>query len=86
VDTSEQAQTQVHAYVAEHKNERIDHVDFGIAVGAAVPRQITLHELPAERTSALGKYQGDQYLLVSNQLVIVEPQARRIVAIMPNVS
>jgi hypothetical protein len=33
----------------------------------------------------IGGYQGDDYLLVGDQLVIVDPSARRVVAIVPGI-
>jgi hypothetical protein len=33
----------------------------------------------------IGGYQGDDYVLVGDQLVIVDPNPRRVVAIVPNV-
>jgi hypothetical protein len=33
----------------------------------------------------MGGYHGDEYVLVGNQLVIVDAGARRVVAIVPNI-
>jgi Protein of unknown function (DUF1236) len=56
---------------------------FGIAIGASVPRQVALEPLPPELADVMGKYQGDEYVLVKGRLIVVEPKARRIVAIIP---
>ena len=45
-----------------------------------------MHDLPNEIADALGGYNGDQYLLVRNQLVIVDRASRRIVALIPGVA
>jgi hypothetical protein len=37
-------------------------------------------------SSAMGGYQGDDYVLVGDKLVIVDPSARRVIALVPNVS
>jgi hypothetical protein len=52
-----------------------------LAVGAAVPQ-----EASAEISSAMGGYQGNDYVLVGDQLVIVDPSARRVVALVPQIS
>ncbi len=79
-----EARDQIRAYFARHQVQHIDHVDFSITIGAAVPHQAKLQPLPADLADAMGKYKGDDYLLVRNQLVIVEPRVRRIVAIIPD--
>jgi hypothetical protein len=56
---------------------------FGIAVGASVPRQVQLAPLPPEIAELTGKYRGDEYVLVNDHLIVVEPKVRRIVAIIP---
>jgi hypothetical protein len=33
----------------------------------------------------LGGYQGDDYLIVGDRLIIVDPGARRVTAIVPNI-
>ena len=48
----------------------LDTVDVSLSVGAAVPRQIDLHDLPTEVADTLHGYNGDKYLLVRDQLVI----------------
>ena len=64
---------------------RLQSVDFSVAIGAAVPRKVELQKLPPQITSVLGGYQGDDYLIVGDQLVIVDQSARRVIAIVPNI-
>ncbi|NEW98840.1 DUF1236 domain-containing protein [Rhodopseudomonas sp. BR0G17] len=47
------------------------------------PDQITLSDLPPEVTEIMNGYWGDQCLVVSDRLVIVDRQTRRIVALVP---
>ena len=76
---------QIRSYFAGKSASRLQKADFSVAIGAAVPQQVELQKLPAEVSSVLGGYQGDDYVLVGDQLVIVEPSARRVVAILPNI-
>jgi Protein of unknown function (DUF1236) len=62
---------------------RMDTVNFPIAVGAAVPTSVKLHDMPAKLSDTLPSYRGDQYFVVPHQFVIVEKKTRRIVAIVP---
>jgi Protein of unknown function (DUF1236) len=57
--------------------------EFTVSVGAAVPRQVALAPLAPELKQILPTYKNDQYVVVDDRLVIVTPDDRRIVAIIP---
>jgi hypothetical protein len=76
---------QIRSYFAGNTTDRADDANFTLSIGAAVPRQVQLQKLPAQVTSVMQGFDGDEYILVRDQLVIVEPNARRVVAIVPNV-
>ena len=76
---------QIRSYFAGKSVDRLQNADFSVAIGAAVPQQVALQKLPPQISSVLGGYQGDDYVLVGDQLVIVDPGARRVVAIVPNI-
>ncbi len=82
---SDQQRQQIHDFFAQQKGERADNVNFTLAIGAAVPQDVQLQKLPPQVSSALGGYNADQYVIVGNQLVIVDPNARRVVAIVPGI-
>jgi cytoskeletal protein RodZ len=70
-------------FVAQHAEQKKSQVDFTIAVGAAVPRSVSLDNIPAELATKLSAHSDAQYLIVANQFVIVEKPTRRIIAIIP---
>jgi hypothetical protein len=76
---------QIRTYFAGKPADRSQSVDFSVAIGAAVPQQVKLQKLPSQISSVIGGYQGDDYLLVGDQLIIVDPSARRVVAIVPGI-
>jgi hypothetical protein len=76
---------QVRSYFSGKNVERLQSVGFSLAIGAAVPQQVQLQKLPPEVSSVIGGYQSDDYVLVGDQLVIVDSGARRVVAIVPNI-
>jgi hypothetical protein len=51
-----------------------------------VPAQAELHQLPGTVSSIMNGYQGDNYILVRDQLVIVDRESRRVVAIIPGIA
>lgn len=82
---SDQQRQQIRDFFAKQKGERANDVNFTLAIGSAVPPNVQLQKLPSEVSSAMGGYNADQYIIVGNQLVIVEPNARRVVAIVPGI-
>jgi hypothetical protein len=75
--------TAVDDFAARHAQQKMDHVDFTIAVGAAVPQKTALGDIPVTLSNTLSAYSGDKYFIVPNQFVIVEKGTLRIVAIIP---
>ncbi|HZD91322.1 MAG TPA: DUF1236 domain-containing protein [Pseudolabrys sp.] len=72
----------VDQYAAQHKQQMIAG-DFDFSVGAAVPRKLELRAMPQSLVLQLPSYKGDRYFMVPKQFVIVEPQTKRVVAIIP---
>ena len=83
---SDAQRQQIRQYFASKPGQRTQGADFSLAVGAAVPQDVPLQKLPPEILSALGGYQGNDYVLVGDQLVIVDPTARRVVALVPQIN
>src|SRR5947209_48735 len=81
---SQEQRAKISSYVTQHRLQRVDTVNFTISVGASVPRQAELRDVPEDLAAILQGYSGDKYVLVRDQLVIVDSKARRIVAIIPN--
>jgi hypothetical protein len=63
-----------------------DSANFSLSIGSKVAPQIALFDLPGTAADILHGYNGDKYLIVGDQLVIVDAQDRRIIALIPNVS
>jgi hypothetical protein len=72
----------VNDFTQQHKSRLIE-PKFTVTVGAAVPKQIELGDLPIGLTDKLAAYSGDQFVLLPSSLVVVERDTRRIVAIIP---
>jgi hypothetical protein len=83
---SDAQRRQIQQYFASQAGHRMQSVNFSFAIGAAVPQDVPLQKLPPEISSAMSGYQGDDYVLVGDQLVIVDSSARRIVALVPQIS
>jgi Protein of unknown function (DUF1236) len=84
VKLSPEQRQAIRTHLTQGKDQpRIDRANFTLSVGAAVPREAPAREMPPELAGALPEYGDDHYLLVGEQLVIIERESRRIVAIIP---
>jgi hypothetical protein len=68
-------------FARKQAQDQTNDANLTTAIGAQVPANIQLHEMPISLANALPAYLADRYFLTTNQLVIVEDMTRRIVAI-----
>ena len=54
-----------------------------MTIGAAVPKQVQLKDMPPEVTQLMNG--GDQFLVAGDTMIIVDQHSRRVVAIVPGV-
>jgi hypothetical protein len=83
VKLSADQRTKIHKLVInEHNAPRVAHVDFDIRVGTVIPRG-KVHYVPVPSTivEIEPEWRGFMYFLVGDQIVIVEPDTLRIVAV-----
>jgi hypothetical protein len=57
------------------------HVNFSISVGTRIPRTVHYHTLPAEVVSIYPAWRGYYFILVNDEIVIIEPSSFEIVAV-----
>ena len=62
---------------------KVQKAPFEMMIGTAVPQDVKLKDIPPEITEIMKGYWGDQYVLVQDELVIVDQHSRRVVAIVP---
>ena len=79
--TTEQ-RTKIRETVFKEKNApRVSKVDFSLNVGIAVPRTVHIVEVPEVIVDIHPEWRGFRYFLVNDEVVIVEPDTLKIVAI-----
>ncbi len=84
VQLSQDQRTKIKDVVVRDRNvARVDNVDFNIRVGVAVPRTVHVAVLPAEVVTIVPEYRGFDYVVVGDQLLIIDPNTLEIVAILP---
>jgi hypothetical protein len=79
--TSEQ-RTQVRQHFSSSvKSKSITNVNFSVSVGAIVPRSVHVYEVPADIVKIVPAYRGYKYVVVRDEILILEPDTLKIVVI-----
>lgn len=78
--TTEQ-RTKISTSVRQTNVKRVTNVNFNLSVGTVVPRSVTLHPLPATVIEVYPQWRGYRFVLVEDEIIIIEPGSYRIVAV-----
>jgi len=62
---------------------RVDHVKFNLAVGSTVPPSVRLVALPPTIIDIQPSWRGDEFFRVGHRIVIVDPQSKEIIGVLP---
>jgi hypothetical protein len=63
------------------KAERLTNVQFSTTVGGVIPGTVHLYRLPVSIVEYAPQYRGYEYILVGDEILIVDPRTLRIVAV-----
>ena len=61
---------------------RPQHLNINVNVGAALPGDVTLEPLPPDVVSLVPEYRGYDFVVVNDEIVIVQPSTRHVVEIL----
>ena len=83
VNLTTEQKTEIRNSVINNRSApRAASVNFNVAVGVAVPATVHFAPLPASIVSIEPAWRGYEYFVHADQLIIVDPRTRRIVAIL----
>jgi Protein of unknown function (DUF1236) len=84
VQLSQDQRTKIQGVIGrDHDAPRVSNVNFNISVGVTVPRTVHVAVLPADVVTIVPEYRGFDYIIVGDQLLIIDPNTMEIVAILP---
>ncbi|WP_314947755.1 DUF1236 domain-containing protein [Bradyrhizobium cosmicum] len=83
VNINDQQRTRISQSVSRLNVQPLTSVNFSLSVGTAVPRDVRLQPLPNEVVEVVPQYRGYNFVLVKDEIVIVEPSSYKIVAVLP---
>jgi hypothetical protein len=79
---STEQRTKITTVIRDQHVAPVKDVNFSIAVGTRVPRDVSFHPLPAEVVSIYPEWRGYEFVLVRDQIVVIDPRTFEIVAIL----
>jgi len=83
VNINDQQRTRISASISHLNVQPLTNVNFSLSVGTVVPRDVRLQPLPAEVVEIVPQYRGYNFVLVKDEIVIVEPSTYKIVTVLP---
>ena len=79
---STEQRTQITSVIHEQRVAPVTNVNFSISVGTRVPREVTFHALPERVVTIYPEWRRYKFILVKEQIVIVDPNTYEIVAVL----
>jgi hypothetical protein len=78
---SSEQKTRVHEVIIKDRSARVDRVDFQIRIGVRVPRTVHVFDVPEEIVTVVPQYRGFKYIIVGDELLIIDRDTLEIVAV-----
>ena len=79
---STEQRTQITSVIKETRVQPVTNVNFAISVGTRVPRDVSFHALPPQVVTIYPEWRSYKYILVKEQIVIIDPNTYEIVAVL----
>jgi hypothetical protein len=79
---SSEQRTKITAVIRNQHLAPVTNASFSISVGTRVPRDVTFHPLPTEIVTIYPEWRGYEFILVKDQIVVVDPRTFEIVAVL----
>ncbi len=59
----------------------VTNINFNVSVGTRVPRDVEFHTLPADVVTIYPEWRGYNFILVRDQIIVIDPSSFEIVEI-----
>jgi hypothetical protein len=79
---SVEQRTKISVTIKQQNTPRTAKVDFPISIGRHVPRTLHLYRLPATVVEVYPAWRGYEFILVGNEILVINPRTLEIVAVL----
>ena len=84
VQLSSDQRAKIQSIVGHNSGARVTaNVNFNVSVGAVVPRDVHVVVLPEDVVEIVPQYQGFDYIIVGDNILIIDPDTMEIVDVIP---
>lgn len=80
---TESQRTRVSTSISRLNARPVTNVNFSLSVGTVVPRNVHFQPLPADVVEVMPQYRGYNFIVVREDIVIIEPSTYKIVDVLP---
>jgi hypothetical protein len=81
VQLSQTQRTKIEAIVGKGSAARVSHVTFDVSVGVKIPSDVHVAVLPTEVVEVVPQFRGYDYIIVGDNILIIDPDSLEIVDI-----
>lgn len=78
---SSEQRTKITSIIRQHKVEPV-HLNVSIAVGTRIPDNVHFYPLPVEVIAVYPEWRGFDYIVVGDEILVIDPHSHEIVAIL----
>jgi hypothetical protein len=79
---SGEQRTKITTVIRDQHIAPVKNVNFSISVGTRVPRDVSFHPLPTEIVTVYPDWRGYEFILVNDQILVINPDSLEIVAVL----
>ncbi|WP_315720315.1 MULTISPECIES: DUF1236 domain-containing protein [unclassified Bradyrhizobium] len=79
---STEQRTKITSVIRSQRVEPVTNVNFNISIGTRVPRDVRFHPLPTEVVTIYPQWRGYDFILVREQIIVIDPHSYEIVAVL----
>jgi hypothetical protein len=79
---STEQRTRITTVIRDQHVAPVTNVNFSISIGTRVPRDVSFRPLPAEIVNIYPDWRGYEFILVRDQIIVVDPRTFEIVAVL----
>jgi len=80
---SSEQQTKISTVIKSQRVAPVTNVNFSVSVGTLVTQDVRFHTLPSEVVTIYPQWRGYNFILVREEIVIIDPNTFEIVAVIP---
>ncbi len=69
--------------IEKQRVKPVTNVNFSVSVGSTVPGSVHFYDVPRDIVTIYPEYRGKKFIVVRDEIVIIEPGTKKVVAVMP---